>query len=485
MKLLSLYSCQLFVAVLLFTPVTASFALDFQACKIQHRAVKLDAECATLVRPENPDATDGRRIELFVARLPATTPSPEADAFTVIQGGPGGSSVNLAIGLGNIIDLVRRKRDVLLVDQRGTGRSNSLKCAEGDPNSEFDIDLVTELTRNCLAELSKASDLSYYTTSIAVQDLEAVRAAAGYPQLSIYGVSYGTRVAQHYLRRFPEQTRLLVIDGVVDLNVNLAGSEIAVRSQAAFNNMAARCAANASCKSQFGDIKDKFNHLQERLKESPVTINTRHPRTGELLETQLGEQDLLISARLMPYATETLSLLPLLISQAYDGDYQLLAAQSLLNGEGIQELIAIGMHNSVFCTEDEPFIDYAAQTSAANTYFGNDMQDAMKASCAVWPRGAIDEDFRETFDSNKPVLVLSGETDPITPPDNGQRAASMFSNSLHLIVPAHGHGVLQRGCVPFLVNEFLASADLTALNTQCIERERATPFFLNASGGHP
>ena len=485
MKLLSLSSGRLFVSVLLFTHAASSFALDFEACKIQHRAVKLDAECATLVRPENPNLAGGRQIELFVARLPATTPNPKADAFTVIQGGPGGSSVNLAIGLRNVIDLVRRKRDVLLIDQRGTGRSHTLRCAEGDPNSEFDVDLVTELTRSCLAELSKTSDLSHYTTSVATQDLEAVRAAAGYPQLSIYGVSYGTRVAQHYLRRFPEQTRLLVIDGVVDLDVNLAGSEIALRSQTAFDNMAARCSINKTCKAQFGDIKDKFNRLQQRLKESPVTINTRHPRTGELLETQLGEQDLLISARLMPYATETLSLLPLLIAQAYEGDYQLLAAQSLLNGEGVQELIALGMHNSVFCTEDEPYIDYETQASAANTYFGTNMQDAMKATCAEWPRGAIDEDFRETFDSDKPVLILSGETDPITPPDNGERAANMFSNSLHLIMPAHGHGVLQRGCMPFLVNEFLESSDLTALNTQCIERERAAPFFLNASGGHP
>ncbi len=486
MKFLSHRGRCLLIIAFFFSTGSHSFALDFEACKLQHEAIKLDAQCATLLRPENPNSDQGRQIEIFVARLPATTPNPESDAFTVIQGGPGGSSVNLAIRLKNVIDMVRRDRDVLLIDQRGTGRSNSLKCLIDDQQvSEFDIEVVSKSARECKDTLSKTSDLAYYTTSVAVQDLDAVRAAAGYPQLSIYGVSYGTRVAQHYLRRFPDQTRLLVIDGVVDVEVNLAGSEIARRSQEAFDNMAARCSATQACNDQFGDIKEKFERLRQRLKESPQKIKTRHPTTGELLENELNEGDLLVSVRLMPYSTETLALLPLLIAQAYDGDYQLLAAQSLLNQESIQELVATGMHNSVFCTEDEPFINYQTIGSAADTYFGDDMQNGMKATCAQWPKGSIDEDFRKPFDSDKPILVLSGESDPVTPPQNGERAAQMFSNSLHLVMPAHGHGVIARGCMPALVTEFLSSADLDALNTQCIERERVTPFFLNASGSRP
>ena len=459
--------------------------LEFKHCQIQQQATKIDAECATLIRPEDLAKPEARQIELSVARLAATTPNPTSDAFTIIQGGPGGSSIDLAISLSQVIEMIRRDRDVLLVDQRGTGRSKQLSCDTPDNISELDPKVIAELTTACASQLSNSSDLKHYTTSVAVQDLDAVRAAAGYSQLSIYGVSYGTRVAQHYLRRFPEQTRLLIIDGVVDVGLNLAGSEIALRSQAAFDNVVARCAASTACTEEFGDIKSKFESVHRRLKEAPVTIQTRHPQTGKATEVSIGDNELLISVRLMPYATETVSLLPLLIQQAYVGDYGLLAAYSQIASESLQETLAIGMHNSVMCSEDEPFLDYENLTSAAHTYFGDEAADLMKTTCAIWPQGLIDDDFQEPFASDKPILVLSGETDPITPPSNGERAANMFSNSRHIIVPAHGHGVVARGCMPFLVQEFLQSGDLESLNTQCIERERATPFFTSSSGPKP
>ena len=130
---------------------------------------------------------------------------------------------------------------------------------------------------------------------------------------------------------------------------------------------------------------------------------------------KITESDLLTSVRLMPYYTETLSLLPLLIARAYEGDYGLLASQSQLTAESLEQSLSIGMHNSVACTEDEPFVDYQNKVSAASTYFGDQMQESLKASCTHWPRGILDDDFHQTFDSDKPVLVLSGETDPITP----------------------------------------------------------------------
>ena len=470
---------------LLYSSNLLATTLEFEPCQIRQQAVKMDAECATLVQAENPQDPEGRQVELFVARLAATSANPANDAFTVIQGGPGGSSIDLAISMHNVLELVRRKRDVLIVDQRGTGRSNELNCDSAEIEYEFDIEQLTKLTRACESKLSSFADLRYYTTSIAVQDLDAVRRAAGYPQLSIYGVSYGTRVAQHYLRRFPEHTRLLVIDGVVDVGLNLAGPEIALRSQAAFDNMAQRCQQDSACDKQFGNIKNKFNQVQKRLKQAPVTIASRHPRSGEQVEMKITESDLLTSVRLMPYYTETLSLLPLLIARAYEGDYGLLASQSQLTAESLEQSLSIGMHNSVACTEDEPFVDYQNKVSAASTYFGDQMQESLKASCTHWPRGILDDDFHQTFDSDKPVLVLSGETDPITPPSNGARAAQMFSNSLHITVPDHGHGVVSRGCMPYLLSDFLEFVDLTSLNTQCVNRERATPFFISGSGPQP
>jgi pimeloyl-ACP methyl ester carboxylesterase len=461
--------------------------LNFKRCQIKHRAVEIDAECATLTRPEDPKQSDGKTIDLFVVKLPSSSSTPEADAFTVIQGGPGGSSIDMAIGYRQALDFIRAKRDVLIVDQRGTGRSNMLQCDQPEQdqlNISFDRELTIKLTQDCVAKL-KDNDLRFYTTSVAVQDLDAVRQAAGYERLTVYGVSYGTRVAQHYLRRFPDQTRALIIDGVVDVGLNLAGSEIARRSQDAFDGMVKRCAETPSCLQQFGDIELKFEQLRQRLIERPVEISIAHPLTGKKIDHTVSEADLFAAVRFMPYATESIALLPMLIASAYDGDYAPLAAQGISLTESLGNETATGMHNSVMCTEDAPFVDLNATLQTSGTYFGSDMVKGIAAVCQVWPRGVIDSDFRAAFDSDIPILVLSGETDPVTPPANGARAAAMFSNSKHLVVPSHGHGVMGRGCVPFLIRDFIDEANLNDVKSECIERERAMPFFIDTTGPTP
>ncbi|MFT6407227.1 MAG: pimeloyl-ACP methyl ester carboxylesterase [Arenicella sp.] len=462
-------------------------SFNFERCQIKHKSIEIDAQCATLTRAENPNLADGKSIDLFVIKLPSSSPTPEADAFTVIQGGPGGSSIDMAISFRQVLDFVRAKRDILIVDQRGTGRSNILQCelpSEDQLNMGFDRQLTVEMTQECLAKL-KDNDLRFYTTSIAVQDLEAVRQAAGYEELTVYGISYGTRVAQHYLRRFPEHTRALIIDGVVDVGLNLAGSEIARRSQAAFDGMVKRCSETPSCADRFGDIEQKFEQLRQRLIEQPVELTMAHPLTGKQIDHTVSEADLFAAVRFMPYATESTALLPMLIASAHAGDYIPLAAQGISLTESLGSEFASGMHNSVICAEDAPFVAKNAVAQTAETYFGSDMIDSLAAICQIWPSGIIDPDFRDSFDSEKPVLILSGETDPITPPANGARAASMFNNSRHLVVPSHGHGVMGRGCVPFLIRDFIATAKLEDVNSDCIERERAMPFFIDTTGPMP
>lgn len=465
----------------------SSSLTSFKRCQIQLNASEVDAECAILTRPENPTKQNGKTIELFVAKLPSTSPSPAEDAFTLIQGGPGGSSIDLAINYNAFLNIIRAKRDIIIIDQRGTGRSNKLNC-DFDPEdtsaNSSDPAVTARLTRECVEKL-KQHDLGAYTTSVAVQDLEALRQATGYEQLSIYGVSYGTRVAQHYLRRFPQQTRAIIIDGVVDIGLNLAGAEIARRSQDAFDQMVTRCNDTPNCVNELGDIAKQFNQLRERLKAEEVKVAIPHPHTGKSEEVTLTESNLLIAARLMPYSTEGMALLPLLINNAYNGNYTPLAAQSIIATESIADGFAMGMHNSVMCTEDATYVAANAAQQAQDTYFGSTMIDNIRITCEHWPKGIIDDDFLDPFASDIPVLVLSGETDPITPPANGERAAKMFSNSKHLIVPAHGHGVVARGCLPFLVKDFLEDADLDSIKADCIERENAMPFFIDPTGPKP
>ncbi len=463
----------------------AASALDFERCQIRSGAQAIDAECATLARPENPDDTDGKSIDLFVAKIPSRSPEPKPDALTLIQGGPGASSVDLYIGLRGAFHDILKDRDILLVDQRGTGRSNRLSCPLDEETISASLE-PAEMRRQaerCLPSLD--GDPRYYTTSIAVQDLEAVREAAGYPQLNVYGVSYGTRVAQHYLRRFPEQTRSVIIDGVAPVQWSLAGGAIARFSQAAFDSMASRCNEERACRDRFGDLDQKFLELRDRLAAQPVDVTFPDPISGQQITETIAESSLLMVVRMFPYATEQLALLPLLIDSAHAGNYVPLAAQTKMTGDNLADLFAFGMHNAVVCAEDVPFVKRSDLQGLDRTYFGSLMVDGMAAICEVWPRGPSDEDFKEPFQSDVPVLILSGETDPVTPPANGDLADQMFSNSRHLVVPAHGHGVIARGCVPQLTAEFVTNASFDDLDAECIERERAMPFFFDFNGPQP
>lgn len=479
----SLYLSALLCVV--FSANAATKEFRFESCQIKKNSLSVDAECAVLKRLEDPGKPEGRQIEIHVARFPSRSPDPEMDAFTIIQGGPGMSSIDLYLSMRRVFSGIRAKRDILVIDQRGTGRSNMLTCEQNDElvNAEFSPELTKKIARECLDQLE--SDPRYYTTSIAVQDLEAVREGSGYEQLSIYGVSYGTRVAQHYLRRFPGATRAVVLDGVADTELNLAGSEIAIRSQQAFDSMIARCKAEKECKDVFGDIEANFSFQRELLKESPISVRLAHPISGEIKEQSLNEQHLLGMVRLMPYSTESLALLPLLLHEAGKGNYVPLAAQAMLTETKFSNDYAYAMNNSVVCAEDVPFLNAGDLEGDEQTYFGKTVSEGMRALCEIWPKGPVDADFREPFESTVPVLLLSGETDPITPAENAQRALKMFSNALHIVAPAHGHGVVGRGCIPQLATTFIDEASVENLSIECVDRERAFPFFLSPTGPTP
>lgn len=459
--------------------------MEFVRCQVEKGALIVDALCATVQRPENPLQPNGKQILLQVAKFPARHPEPAADALTIIQGGPGMSSIDLYLEMRQVFAGIRNKRDILVIDQRGTGRSNMLTCPTDDETAylDFDPELTRRFAEACLEQLD--SDPRYYTTSVAVEDLEAVRQAAGYSQLSIYGVSYGTRVAQHYLRRFPDQTRAMILDGVADVGLNLAGGEIARRSQQAFDRMVARCNLEPACDTQFGDIAEKFATLLTRLDAAPVELSFAHPSSGLTVDQTFTKHHLLGMVRLMPYSTESLSLMPLMISQAHAGNFVPLAAQALLAEAQFTADYAYAMNNAVVCTEDAPFLQESDLHGEENTYFGTDVSEAMQVLCDVWPAGVLDDAFREPFKSDIPALLLSGENDPITPPENAARALRMFSAGQHLIVPGHGHGVIARGCIPKLAQTFIETGDSQSLAIECVNREQAQPFFITPAGPTP
>lgn len=458
---------------------------DFEDCKLRipDRAQSVSAECFTVEVPENWDEPDGRRIELRAARVPATAGEADGNPLLMIAGGPGQSAVDSFVPHVRALQPVRQDHPIILVDQRGTGGSNALHCPEDGLSEDLSAEEVGAAARECLASLD--ADPRQYTTSVAIRDLEHVRARLALDQWHVYGVSYGTRVGLEYLRRHPQRIETLTLDGVVPAD-RILGPMIAPFAQRAIDRMLARCAGTEACAEAFPDLATSFDRLMSDLEARPRTVELRHPRHHEPTEVRLTRERVAQVTRFATYQPQVLSIIPLLVHRAVvEGDWAPLAAQWLVLGESMQESIATGMHHSVVCSEDVPFLgedDAVSRGEGSESFLGDDLVQMLEAACREWPTADIPSDFNEAVVSDRPVLLLSGELDPVTPPAWGDRAAATLSNSRHVILEGKGHNVVHVGCMPYVLRDFLGGTTPAELDTECLDRTRPTPFFLDFSG---
>ena len=483
-----------FAALLACLPVAAQDAastaptVPLEDCRIRagDGFPGIKARCGTLQRPENPADPDSAMIDLKVAVVPALTLEPEPDPFVPIAGGPGQSTIEFYAGYASAFEEVRRNRDIVLMDQRGTGESALMQCEVDEEVLEgrFSREQTIAVTRECLDQLPH--DPRFFTTSVAVEDLEALRTALGYSQLNLYGISYGSRVAQHFVRRFPASTRTVVLDGVAAPQVAL-GPGVAVEAQKTLDAIFDRCAEAESCSERFPSIRDDFDILRTSLAASPVTLSLADPLTGRPDEIEFGSDEIAGALRMLSYNPATVALIPLLIDEAVNGNFQPLAAQFAMIADSMSDVMAIGMHNAVVCSEDFPHFDRedVSRDDLLATYIGPLMLDALDAICTVWPKGVVDDNFKSPVATTLPVLLLSGEADPITPPAYGDLAAVDMENALHLTGPQQGHGQAIVGCMPRIIGDFVDAASIATLDTDCIDRFFAMPFFLDFSGPSP
>ena len=444
------------------------------------------ARCGELERPLNPDEPADGSITLKIAVVPSLSLEPAADAFVPIAGGPGASSIRFYAGWAHAFGRVQQDRDILLVDQRGTGESAPMTCeAEDDFREEdFTPEGILTAVEQCLDTLPH--DPRFFTTSVAVRDLEAVRIALGYESLNLYGSSYGTRVAQHYARRFPGSTRTIIIDGVVPPQVPL-GPEIATESQRALDRVIERCAGEPACHERFPTLRQDFEQLQETLAAGSVAVNVPNPMTGEPETVEFSNEHMAVAIRLLLYDARSIALIPLSISAAASGNYTPLAAQFQLTATSLSEALNIGMHNAVMCTEDMPFIDFDAvdQDAIDASYLGPLQLEAIRTMCSVWPQGPIDDDLLTPLATDIPVLLLSGDADPITPPRYAELAAVDLENAWLLTGTNQGHGLGPVGCMPRVIGSFVSAMALEDGAADCLSDAFAMPFFLDFTGPTP
>jgi pimeloyl-ACP methyl ester carboxylesterase len=442
-----------------------------------------EARCGTLQVPENRAQPGGRQLSLHVVVIPATSGAPAREAITFFGGGPGQAATDFAGGMPELFAPARADRDLLFVDQRGTGRSSPLECHFRDPanlQSYLDHFIPPERAAQCRDSLMRTADLSRYGFPELAHDVEAVRAALGYERMDLWGGSYGTRGALMYHRMYPQRVRSMVLQGLVP-PAFLQPADYATDLEAALGGLMGYCRADAACNAAFPNAAREVRAVAERLRAQPATAEVLDAPSGQRVRLTLRHGTFAETIRRMLYNPTGANRIPYVVHQAYEGDYRPMLREVLADRR-VMEQSSWGLYLSIICSEDMPFID-AAAVAAQNgrTLLGDYRYRQQADACRGWPTYTPPPGYHQQVRSDVPTLLLSGELDPVTPPRWGTMAAQALSNALHVIVPggAHGYGGMPGiGCVDSLMVRFVVQGSAQGLDAaSCVGRIRRPPFL--------
>ena len=438
-----------------------------------------DALCVKYEVFENRATRTGRRIGLNVILLPAKNPKPAPDPLFYLAGGPGGAATGYATD--KFIDNLRRNRDVVLVDQRGTGDSNLLNCgfsgSREDMRPYFSEPFPVEKVRACRVELEKIADLKLYTTSIAMDDLDEVREALGYDRVNIYGGSYGSTTSLVYLRQHGAHVRSVAIFGVAPPAAKIPLS-FARGVQDSMNRLFADCAADAACNAAYPDVSGEFKKVLARFENGPVEVEAPNVYTGATQKVTVDRDAFVDGIRQLLYVPTAAAALPALIHiGATTGNLGPLIGTAFQVVTQISARIARGMSFSVICAEDTPFItEEEVKATSANSFYGDARVRPTMKACAEWTAAKVPNTFLDPVKSDLPVLLVSGALDPVTPPWLAQEVAKTLTHSKLVIIPNATHSSYE--CVENLVADFIDKGTTEGLEASCVDQIKRPPFTI-------
>lgn len=433
--------------------------------------------CGVISRREV-DGAD-RKIDIHYAVLPALRDNFPGEAILAIAGGPGQSAMDLAAHFNRILSDARRERDILLIDQRGTGRSNKLNCQQMDSIEQlsFDdqnLDLKKE-TEKCKASL--VADLNGYHSMKALADIEVIRQKLGYKNLHVFGTSYGTRMVQLYMRHYPDVVSSAIMDGLVPLSQNVlaVGESVDQSLELLFQ----QCENQEACQQRYPDLRQDFKSLLSGVAGQTLLQGVKHPISAEGAALRLTRSKLNGVLRLALYSQQARSLLPYAIDRLKLGDSGPVLGLFGMTLSGFD--MAMGMHAAIICAEDWPRLSEDDRAAMKNSLIGEDMINALDVSCPIWGVEPQLGEFSSAIESDIPSLLLSGHYDPATPPAWAKTMESQLSNSKHIIFPNATHAVAGHTCADKLIADFISDPSPEALETSCVNKGRERGFFLNAN----
>ena len=453
----------------------SSSHLSIHPCELPD--VKGDARCGTYEVFEDRAAKSGRTIQLKIVVLKSLGSKPAADAVFPLHGGPGAPATALVELANGILGPVRQDHDLVFVDQRGTGGSNPLTCDIADDtndlNSFFGDILPPDKVRACREKLQEHADLRLYTTPIAMDDLDEVRAALGYDKIDLVGLSYGTIASQVYMRQHPEHVRSAFLVGVATPNIKQP--LLFPRSaQHAMELLFADCTADETCHSAFPRLKEEFGVVLSRFNKGPVPVEMIDPVSKKRVQVKLSRSSFVEGIRLAMYSTGTQQFVPKIIHQAYEKDYVPFEEAAVHFSPGGD--VSRGVYFTITCSEGVPFItakELADETK--NTYVGPERVERHIAACKDWPKGNIDASYIQPVKSDLPVLMISGEVDGSSPTWFGENALKFLPNGRQLKIRYLGHQ-FEGNCLRDVFTNFVKEGSARNLDASCTEKIRRPPF---------
>lgn len=450
--------------------------LELKPCQIG--AAGGEARCGVFRVPEDRSRPGGRVLSPKVLVLEARSAQPKEPIF-FLSGGPGQAATDQAADFTG--SWMRQEHDLVMLDLRGTGEGTALDCPPGagdDLQAYLEPPLSgAERLRACRARLEQNADLTKYTTDIAMQDLDELRQALGYAKVDIFGGSYGTRAGLAYIHAYGAHVRLAIMTGLSAME-NRSPLYHAAAAQRAFDLTAAQCEADPACKAAFPDIKGDLAAVMARLRQAPAKVELIHPVTGKAQAVSLDEGAFAEGLRVMLYSSEHGRRVPLLLKRAREGDLKPFALAALQNGYLFAHGLRIGLLLSVSCPEDVARIRPGeAARDTAGTFLGDRRVKDQMAGCAVWPRASMPAGYFTPFRSDVPALLVSGELDPVVPPQWADVYRRYLPNSLSVVMPGgHTEG---NDCFETIARQFVEKGGIEGVDTSCVAAVKLPPFVLS------
>ena len=439
--------------------------------------VKGDVQCGTYEVFEDRSAKSGRTIKLKIVVLKSPGSKPAADAIFPLHGGPGAPATDLVELANEILGPARQDHDLVFVDQRGTGGSNPLTCDIADDakdlTSFFGDILPPDKVRACREKLQEHADLRLYTTPIAMDDLDEVRAALGYEKIDLVGLSYGSIAAQVYMRQHPEHVRTVFLAGVATPSIKQP--LLFPRSaQHAMDLLFADCTADKTCHEAFPRLKEEFGVVLSRFNKGPVPVELVDSVSKSRVQVKLSRSSFVEGIRLAMYSTFSQQFVPKIIHQAYEKDYVPFEEAAVHLSPGAS--VARGVYFTITCSEGVPFISAKELTDETkNTYVGPERVERHITACKDWPKGNIDSSYLEPVKSDLPVLMISGEVDGSSPTWFGESALKYLPNGRQLKIRYLGHQ-FEGNCLRDIFTSFIKDGSAKNLDASCTEKIRRPPF---------